>query len=92
MRKIVSVFRSGLFILTMFTAFGFLNNAHAQLTSSEVDTIVTQAAESLNVDTMVISVVDRAGNILAVYRKQAGSSNDDQAAIALARTAAFFCS
>lgn len=90
MRKIVSVVRSSFMLLTAFIAFGFLNSAHAQLTSSEVNTIVTQAAESLNVDTMVISVVDRAGNILAVYRKQDGSANDDQAAIALARTAAFF--
>jgi len=92
MRKIVSIFRNGLLLLAILIAFGLFNNAHAQLTSSEVNTIVTQAAGSLNVDTMVVSVVDRAGNILAVYRKQAGSSNDDQAAIALARTAAFFCS
>ncbi len=90
MRKIVSVLRSGFLLSTIILALGFVNKANAQLTSSEVNTIVTQAAESLNIDTMVIAVVDRAGNILAVFRKQDGSANDDQAAIALARTAAFF--
>lgn len=69
---------------------GSASSALGQLTASDVDSIVQQAAASLNVDTMVIAVSDRAGNILAVYRKKDGTSNNDQAAISLARTAAFF--
>ena len=90
MSKVISIFRIIFLLVTIGITFGFLNNAQAQLSSSEVNTIVTQAAESLNVDTMVISVVDRAGNILALYRKSDGSTDDDQTSIALARTAAFF--
>jgi uncharacterized protein GlcG (DUF336 family) len=90
MRKIVAVCKGGLLILTLSVSLALSGLAHAQLTSSDVDTIVNQTAASLNVDTMVIAVSDRAGNILAVFRKQSGSASDDQAAISLARTAALF--
>jgi uncharacterized protein GlcG (DUF336 family) len=70
------------------------------LTSSDVDSIVHAAAAATSPTTAVIAVVDRAGNVLALYRKPdapltvAGnfgmqiSTND--VAIGLARTGAFF--
>src|SRR5262249_44746972 len=60
------------------------------LTPVEVDAIVKAAASALNVSTTTIAVVDRAGDILALYRQPAaGAANDDQA-VGVARTAAFF--
>jgi uncharacterized protein GlcG (DUF336 family) len=69
------------------------------LTASDVQTAITAAAASVN-DPLVISVVDRLGNVLGVYRKtgapntvvgdfmQVVDANDQ--AVALARTAAMF--
>lgn len=64
----------------------------AFLTSTEVTAIVTNAANSLdNSDNMVVAVVDRAGNILGIFRKSGGTTTANQnTAVALARTAAFF--
>ncbi len=60
------------------------------LTPVETDAIVKAAASALNVNTATIAVVDRAGNILALFRQPAaGAANDDQA-VGVARTAAFF--
>jgi uncharacterized protein GlcG (DUF336 family) len=59
------------------------------LTMGEVDTIARGAAKSIS-DPVTIAVVDRAGRVLGVLRKAgAGSANDDLA-VAVARTAAFF--
>src|SRR5213075_3159043 len=56
----------------------------------ETDAIVKAAAAALNVNTATIAVVDRAGEILGVFRQPAaGAANDDQA-VGVARTAAFF--
>src|ERR1700730_1864241 len=72
------------------------------LSSSDVDSIVHAAAAATSPTTAVIAVVDRAGNVLAVYRKPDApltvtgnfgiqtSTND--IAIGLARTGAFFSS
>src|SRR6185436_5479906 len=49
------------------------------LFASEVDAIVRAAARSLDVNTLTIAVVDRAGRPLAIFRK-----------VGVARTAAFF--
>jgi uncharacterized protein GlcG (DUF336 family) len=74
--------------------------AAATLTASDVDSIVRAAAAATSPTTAVIAVVDRAGNILALYRKPDApptvtgnfstqvSAND--VAVGLARTAAFF--
>jgi uncharacterized protein GlcG (DUF336 family) len=64
----------------------------AFLSSTEVTAIVTNAADSLdNSDNMVVAVVDRAGNILGIFRKSGGTTTANQnTAVALARTAAFF--
>ena len=60
------------------------------LRASEVDTIVRAAAKALPDQTMTIAVVDRAGRILALYRKSGFVAANDDLAIGVARTAAFF--
>jgi uncharacterized protein GlcG (DUF336 family) len=70
------------------------------LTATDVQNIVQAAAVSADVDTMVIPVVDRGGNILAIFCKPSapatGIGNFGTAvdvnglAVALARTAAYF--
>jgi uncharacterized protein GlcG (DUF336 family) len=62
----------------------------ASLAPSEVDAIVRAAAGALNDATMTIAVVDRAGRPLALYRKPSANPANDDAAIGVARTAAFF--
>jgi uncharacterized protein GlcG (DUF336 family) len=74
--------------------------ATAALSATDVQNIVQSAAEAADVASMVIAVVDRGGNVLAVYRKPgAGTSatgnfgasvNVNDLAVALARTAAYF--
>ena len=76
------------------------NPAPARLSVTDVDNIVRAAATSTSPATAVIAVVDRAGNVLALYRKPDApptvkgnfsaqvSAND--VAIGLARTGAFF--
>jgi uncharacterized protein GlcG (DUF336 family) len=70
------------------------------LTAADVTTLVQTAAQAADPNTMVIAVVDRGGNILAVYRKPsapalaAGNFGDqvdtNELAVSLARTGAFF--
>jgi uncharacterized protein GlcG (DUF336 family) len=70
------------------------------LSATDVQNIVQAAASSADLDTMVIAVVDRGGNVLAVFRKPAapttaignfGMTVDvHDLAVALARTAAYF--
>src|SRR5207249_279349 len=56
----------------------------------ETDAIVMAAASALNGNTATIAVVDRAGVVHALFRQPAaGAANDDQA-VGIARTAAFF--
>jgi uncharacterized protein GlcG (DUF336 family) len=75
-------------------------SATVTLTSSDVDSIVHAATAATSPTTAVIAVVDRAGNVLALYRKPdapltiAGNfgiqTSTNDVAIGLARTAAFF--
>lgn len=75
-------------------------SATITLSSSDVDNIVHAAAASASPTTAVIAVVDRAGNVLALYRKPdapltvAGNfgtqTSTNDVAIGLARTGAFF--
>jgi uncharacterized protein GlcG (DUF336 family) len=70
------------------------------LTATDVTAVVQAAAQAADPNTMVIAVVDRAGRILAVYRKPSalmlaagnfGAQVDvNELAVSLARTAAFF--
>jgi len=62
----------------------------ATLLPAEAEAIAQAAAAALNVNTATIAVVDRAGRPLVVFRQpSAVASNDDQA-VGVARTAAFF--
>jgi uncharacterized protein GlcG (DUF336 family) len=71
----------------------------ASLSMSAVDTAVKAAAASVS-EPMVIAVVDRSGNILAIYHKASAPTTGignfgavvsaDELAVGLARTAAFF--
>jgi uncharacterized protein GlcG (DUF336 family) len=75
-------------------------SATVTLSFSDVDAIVHAAAAATSPTTAVIAVVDRAGNVLAVYRKPdapltvAGNfgiqTSTNDVAIGLARTGAFF--
>src|ERR1700692_247855 len=75
-------------------------SATITLTATDVDTIVRAAAAATSPTTAVITVVDRAGNVLALYRKPdapltvAGNfgiqTSTNDVAIGLARTGAFF--
>lgn len=73
---------------------GAIGNAAPQsfrtLSGSDVAAIVGAAAASLDSDTMTIAVVDRAGNPLALFRKPNADPANDDRAVGLARTAAFF--
>src|ERR1700681_4216139 len=70
------------------------------LTSTDVDSIVHAAAAATSPTTAVLAVVDRAGNVLALFRKAdapltvAGNfgiqTSTNDVAIGLARTGAFF--
>src|ERR1700686_1536115 len=44
------------------------------LSPADVTTLVQTAAQAADPNTMVIAVVDRAGNILAVYRKPSAAA------------------
>jgi uncharacterized protein GlcG (DUF336 family) len=70
------------------------------LTAADVQSVVQNAAASVNSSAMVIAVTDRVGNILAVYRKPDAPAlsignfsalvDTNELAVALARTGAFF--
>jgi len=75
-------------------------SATVTLTATDVDNIVHAAAAATSPTTAVIAVVDRAGNVLALYRKPdapltvAGNfgiqTSTNDVAVGLARTGAFF--
>jgi uncharacterized protein GlcG (DUF336 family) len=75
------------------------NPAVQPLQVADVQSIVTAAVNSVNVD-MVVAVVDRAGFVLGVFRTQNApataignfgqTQNENDVAVALARTGAFF--
>ncbi len=60
------------------------------LATEDVTAIVSAAAASLDNDTMTIAVVDRAGTVLALFRKANADPANDDRAVGVARTAAFF--
>ena len=72
----------------------------ASLTAADATVLVQAAAQAADPNTMVIAVVDRAGRVLAVYRKPsapvlatgnfAAQVDSNELAVSLARTAAFF--
>ncbi|MGA7796352.1 MAG: heme-binding protein [Candidatus Acidiferrales bacterium] len=70
------------------------------LTAADVMALVQAAAQAADPNTMVIAVVDRAGNVLGVYRKPSAPTlatgnfsaqvDVNELAVSLARTGAFF--
>jgi uncharacterized protein GlcG (DUF336 family) len=60
------------------------------LTAADVNAVVTAAASALSDSTMAIAVVDRTGQILAVYRRPNADAVTSDLAVSLARTTAFF--
>jgi uncharacterized protein GlcG (DUF336 family) len=60
------------------------------LTDTEVRAIVEAAASALGNDTATIGVVDRTGRPLALYRQPGANPANDDLALGVARTAAFF--
>jgi len=74
--------------------------AAQSLTAADVTALVQAAAQASDPNTMVIAVVDRAGNVLGVYRKPSAPTlatgnfsaqvDANELAVSLARTGAFF--
>jgi uncharacterized protein GlcG (DUF336 family) len=60
------------------------------LCAAEVAAIASAGAAALAADTLTVAVVDRLGNPLAVFRKPGATGADDERAVGLARTAAWF--
>jgi hypothetical protein len=70
------------------------------LTATDVTALVQAAAQAADPNTMVIAVVDRAGNVLGVYRKPSAPVlttgnfsapvDANELAVSFARTGAFF--
>ena len=63
-----------------------------QLAAAEVDSLVTNAALASDAPGLAIAIVDRAGRILAIYRRPATTDAGVEKALSLARTGAFFSS
>jgi uncharacterized protein GlcG (DUF336 family) len=61
-----------------------------QLSSAEVDRVVTATAVAAAGNGMAIAVVDRPGNALAIWRRAGANDADVEKALSLARTGAFF--
>jgi uncharacterized protein GlcG (DUF336 family) len=63
-----------------------------QLAAADVQTLVTNAALASDAAGLAVAVVDRAGRILAIYRRPATTDASVEKALSLARTGAFFSS
>jgi uncharacterized protein GlcG (DUF336 family) len=63
-----------------------------QLTAAEVQALVNSAALSADGASLAVVVADRAGRVLAIYRRPAATDSIVEKALALARTGAFFSS
>src|SRR5882672_3368860 len=64
--------------------------AFAPLSAADVDAIVKAADGATSAGTATIAVVDRAGRVLALLRQPHADANNDDQAVGVARTAAFF--
>jgi uncharacterized protein GlcG (DUF336 family) len=63
-----------------------------QLAAADVQTLVSNATMASAAAGLAVAVVDRAGDILAIYRRAATTDSDVEKALSLARTDAFFSS
>jgi uncharacterized protein GlcG (DUF336 family) len=60
------------------------------ISAAEVESVARAAARALADETLTVAVVDRAGRPLAVLRKGSATPANDDLAVGVARTAAFF--
>ncbi len=60
------------------------------ITAAEVDAAVRAAAAAVAGEGLAVAVVDRTGAVLAVFRRAGATAADQELALSLARTAAFF--
>jgi len=60
------------------------------LTPAEVAALAQAAAAALDAPAMTVAVVDRVGKVLGLFRKPGTGAADDDLAVGLARTGAFF--
>ena len=60
------------------------------LTQAEVDGLVKVAASNIADNSVAIAVIDRAGRILAVYKRPGAGNAEIERALAIARSGAFF--
>ena len=71
----------------------FSANPPVPLTSAEVETIIGQAAASMDASTLSVAVVDRVGNVLGLWSRDPQTTEDDlNKTVAIARSAAFLSS
>ena len=70
-----------------------LPRLHAQqLTAAEVQSVVAAAASAAAGEGMAVVVVDRPGNVLAIFRRSQSTDLEVEKALTLARSGAFFSS
>jgi uncharacterized protein GlcG (DUF336 family) len=60
------------------------------LAAGEVAALAQAAAAAIDAPTLTVAVVDRAGQVLGLFRKPGTGAADDDRAVGLARTGAFF--
>jgi len=73
------------------STYGFVSGLHAQtLSMQEVQSVLMAAAASIDNQNVTVAVSDRPGNILGIFGKPQADGSDDDLAVSLARTAAFF--
>ncbi|HSK79152.1 MAG TPA: heme-binding protein [Thermoanaerobaculia bacterium] len=60
------------------------------LTAAEVDGLLTRAAASVDLPKLAVAVADRAGTVLGLYTKGSPTLAEQDTAVGLARTGAFF--
>lgn len=69
---------------------GICNDSGLPLNAAEVTDVLQRAAAAFDFSSMTVAVADRTGNVLGLFRKPGATGADDDLAVSLARTGAFF--
>lgn len=69
---------------------GICGDSGAPLSAVEVSDILDRAAAAFDLANVTVAVVDRPGNVLGIFHKPGATGADDDLAVSLARTGAFF--
>lgn len=77
-------------LLLAFVVFLAPRAAQSQITAAEAEALAVRAAGAVDNPNAASVVVDRAGRVLAAYRRAQATDFDVETALALARTGAFF--